>query len=97
ADLASLIEFLSDTLSIKVEEAIAAGGGGDAVLEFDDVTRTFNVSSKTIQRWRKQGLVALRYLFPDGRRRLGFLQSAVSTFAQANKDRVVRSAAFKQL
>ena len=72
ADLASLIEFLSDTLSLKVNEATA----GDAVLESDEVSRKFNVSSKTIQRWRKQGLIALRYLYPDGRRRLGFLESA---------------------
>ena len=85
ADLASLIEFLSDTLSIKIEEAASAG---DVVLEFDDVSRKFNVSSKTIQRWRKQGLMALRYLHPDGRRRLGFLESDVSRFAAQNKERV---------
>jgi RNA polymerase sigma factor (sigma-70 family) len=94
ADLSSLVEFLSDTLSIKVEEAAPAG---DTVMEFDEVSRKFNVSSKTIQRWRKQGLVALRYLHPDGRRRLGFLESAVTRFAAANKDRVDRSASFKQL
>jgi RNA polymerase primary sigma factor len=94
ADLASLIEFLSDTLSIKVGEAAPPG---DAVMEFDDVSRKFNVSSKTIQRWRKEGLVALRYLYPDGRRRLGFLESAVAGFAAANQERVNRSAAFKQL
>jgi RNA polymerase sigma factor (sigma-70 family) len=94
ADLASLIEFLSDTLSIKVEEAAAAG---DAVLEFDEVSRKFNVSSKTIQRWRKQGLVALRYLYADGRRRLGFLESAVARFAAANKERLERTAAVKPL
>ena len=97
ADLASLIEFLSDTLSIKVEEAAewaGTGGGaaGDRVMEFDDVSRKFNVSSKTIQRWRKEGLVALRYLYPDGRRRLGFLESAVAQFAALNKERVERSA-----
>ncbi len=98
ADLASLIEFLSDTLSLKVEDAAEWGGGaGDTVLEFDEVTRKFSVSSKTIQRWRKQGLVALRYLHPDGRRRLGFLESAVARFAALNKERVERSASFKQL
>jgi RNA polymerase primary sigma factor len=94
ADLASLIEFLSDTLSIRVEDAAPPG---DTVMEFDEVSRKFNVSSKTIQRWRKQGLVALRYLHPDGRRRLGFLESAVARFAAANKERVDRSASFKQL
>ena len=76
ADLATLIEFLSDTLAIKIEDAEAIGGAGlggagDSVLALEDVTRTFNVSSKTIQRWRKEGLIALRYVYPDGRRRLG--------------------------
>ena len=94
ADLASLIEFLSDTLSIRVEEAAETG---EAVLEFEEVSRRFNVSSKTIQRWRKQGLIALRYLYPDGRRRLGFLESSVQQFAKANKERVEKSAAFTQL
>jgi RNA polymerase sigma factor (sigma-70 family) len=94
ADLATLMEFLSDTLSIKVEEAAPAG---DAVLALEDVTRKFNVSSKTIQRWRKQGLIALRYVYPDGRRRLGFLESAIAQFATVNKERVERSATFKQL
>jgi RNA polymerase sigma factor (sigma-70 family) len=94
ADLASLIEFLSDTLSIKVEDAAATG---DTVLEFDDVSKKFNVSSKTIQRWRKQGLIALRYLHPDGRRRLGFLESDITRFAADNKEKVDRSAGFTQL
>ena len=99
ADLATLIEFLSDTLAIKIEDAEAIGGtgAGDSVLALEDVTRTFNVSSKTIQRWRKEGLIALRYVYPDGRRRLGFLDSAVRQFAHANKEHGPRSATFKQL
>ncbi len=94
ADLSTLIEFLSDTLSIKVDEAIA---GGDAVLSMEEVSRKFSVSSKTIQRWRKQGLIALRYVYPDGRRRIGFLEGAVAQFAVDNKERVEKSATFKQL
>jgi RNA polymerase sigma factor (sigma-70 family) len=98
ADLSTLIEFLSDTLSIPIEQAVAecaAGAGGILVLE--EVTKKFSVSSKTIQRWRKQGLIAMRYVYPDGRRRLGFAESAVARFAAENKDRVARSATFKQL
>src|SRR5689334_6379919 len=53
ADLATLIEFLSDTLAIPVEQGAAPG---DTVMALEDVTRKFNVSDKTIQRWRKQGL-----------------------------------------
>jgi RNA polymerase primary sigma factor len=94
ADLSTLVEFLSDTLSITVEEAAATG---DAVLTFEEVTKKFSVSSKTIQRWRKDGLIAMRYVYGDGRRRLGFLESAVGRFAAANRERIERSAAFKQL
>src|ERR1700743_1298077 len=50
ADLSTLIEFLSDTLSIKIEDAIARGG--DAILSLEEVSKKFTVSSKTIQRWR---------------------------------------------
>ncbi|HUO11012.1 MAG TPA: sigma-70 family RNA polymerase sigma factor [Phycisphaerae bacterium] len=95
ADLSTLIEFLSDTLSIKVEDATPHNA--DSVLSMEEVSRKFSVSSKTIQRWRKQGLIALRYIYPDGRRRLGFLEARVSQFAQDNKERVERSATFKQL
>ena len=95
ADLATLIEFLSDTLALRVEEAAEPG---DSIMALEDVTRKFNVSDKkTIQRWRKQGLIAMRYIYPDGRRRLGFLESAVGQFAAANKERVDRSANFKQI
>ncbi len=98
ADLSTLIEFLSDTLAIRIEEALAACAAEEGgILLLEEVTRKFSVSSKTIPRWRKQGLVAMRYLYADGRRRLGFLESAVKRFAEDNKERVARSATFKQL
>ncbi len=96
ADLSTLIEFLSDTLSIKIADAVAPDST-DSVLTMEEVSKKFTVSSKTIQRWRKQGLIALRYVYDDGRRRLGFLNSAVTQFAGDNKERLERSASFKQL
>jgi len=93
ADLSTLIEFLSDTLSIKLEQA----GASDTILSFEDISKKFTVSSKTIQRWRKQGLIALRYIYPDGRRRLGFMEASVAQFAADNKERLERSAAFNQI
>ncbi len=101
ADLASLIEFLSGTLSLRIED-FAAGSPNSAspaesVLEFEQVSRNFNVSAKTIQRWRKQGLYALKFICPDGRRRLGFPASVVAQFAAANREKIERSAAFAPL
>src|SRR5437868_1040490 len=51
AGLSQFIELLSETLSIPVADA------KEPVLTLDQVTQQFNVSSKTIQRWRRQGLM----------------------------------------
>jgi RNA polymerase sigma factor (sigma-70 family) len=46
------------------------------------------VTSKTIQRWRRRGLPARRFVFPDGKRRVGFLLSSVERFFTAHRDQV---------
>ena len=56
----------------------------------------FNVSTKTISRWRQQGLVSRRFVF-DGRKRVGFLKSSVEQFVARNEDRVRRGTRFSQL
>jgi RNA polymerase sigma factor (sigma-70 family) len=91
ADLSTFIEFISETLEIH------ADAQGEAVLTLEEVSRNFGVSSKTIQRWRKQGLIAQRYVFGDGRKKLGFLRSYAAKFAAANADRVSSAANFRQL
>lgn len=91
ADLSVFVEFISDTLDIP------ADGQGEPVLTLEQVTAQFGVSSKTIQRWRKLGLLAQRYVFGDGRRRLGFRKSAVEKFAANNVERVSSAAVFRQL
>jgi len=91
ADLAYLIDFLSRTLALPAAEA------GEPVLPLEEMTRRFSVSTKTIQRWRRQGLLAGRYVFADGRQRLGFRESAVQQFAAAQAVRLPPAAAFTQL
>jgi RNA polymerase primary sigma factor/RNA polymerase sigma factor len=68
----------------------------DAVLSIEEVAKRFNVSTKTISRWREHGLVAGRYRI-SGRTRVGFLESAVEAFLRANPLRVARGARFSQL
>jgi RNA polymerase primary sigma factor len=73
-DLGVLIEQVSagmQMLSAEVDEP---------VLSIDDVTARFNVTSKTIQRWRRKGLVSRRFIFPDGKSRVGFLLSSIERF-----------------
>jgi RNA polymerase primary sigma factor len=69
---------------------------GEEVLSIEDLARRFNVSTKTISRWRDHGLVAQRYSV-DGRRRVGFLASAVERFIRDNRSRIERGSKFSQL
>jgi RNA polymerase sigma factor (sigma-70 family) len=62
-----------------------------------ELAETIGVSTKTIYRWRKLGLVPRKYIFPDGVRRLGFLQSKVDEFIGANPELVNRAKGFDRL
>src|SRR5215207_7252846 len=90
-DLGLLIEHVSDTLDV------ATASVAEPVLTIEDVTERFNVTSKTIQRWRRKGLPARRFVFPDGKRRVGFLLSSVERFFSGHKEQVARGMNFSQL
>jgi RNA polymerase primary sigma factor len=82
-DLGLLIEQLSESLDLKTLDA------GEPVLAIDDVAEKFNVSSKTLQRWRRRGLPARRFTFPDGKKRVGFLLSSVERFVAAHAEQII--------
>jgi RNA polymerase primary sigma factor/RNA polymerase sigma factor len=77
-------------------ELPAAPGADEQVLSIEDLARRFNVSTKTISRWRDHGLVAQRFDI-EGRRRVGFLASAVEQFIRRNPVRIERGSRFSQL
>jgi RNA polymerase sigma factor (sigma-70 family) len=81
-DLGLLIERVSETLEIRTDSL------AEPILQIDDVTERFNVTSKTIQRWRRKGLPARRFIFPDGKRRVGFLISSVERFFANHQDQL---------
>jgi len=89
-DLQLFVEDLSDSADIRVEDV------PEIVSTVDQLGEKFNVSTKTISRWRKQGLVSRRFIF-NGRKRVGFLQSSVDRFVAKNRERVDRGARFSQL
>ena len=84
---------------VDAEPAVVPGGAvmaGEQVLSIEELARRFSVSTKTISRWRDHGLVAQRYTV-DGRRRVGFLTSAVERFIRENPLRIERGSKFSQL
>jgi RNA polymerase primary sigma factor/RNA polymerase sigma factor len=89
-DLHLLVEDLSDSANIPVEMA------GERVLTVKELAKQWNVSTKTIARWRRQGLVSRRFVF-DNRKRVAFLQSSVDRFVTRYPQWVQRGAQFSQL
>ena len=89
-DLRLLVEDLSDAIGLSADAV------GEQVFTVDELAKQFNVSTKTISRWRALGLVSRRLVF-DGRKRVGFLRSSVDRFVKNNPVRVERGAKFSQL
>lgn len=89
-DLRLFVEDVSDAANLPADAA------GERVLTVEELSKMFQVSTKTISRWRQQGLVSRRFLF-DGRKRVGFLQSSIDRFVKGNEDRVSRGSRFSQL
>ncbi len=89
-DLRLFVEDISDAAELRADAM------GEQVFTVDQLAKQFNVSTKTISRWRTLGLVSRRLVF-DGRKRVGFLRSSVDQFVKRNADRVERGARFSQL
>lgn len=78
------------------ELATAANEQGENVYTAEELAQRFNVSIKTIGRWRRRGLLARKFVFRDGRR-YGFLESTVERFVQDNPKLVAQAGQFKRL
>ena len=89
-DLRCFVEDLSGSVDLPVENV------AEPVLTVDDVSKRFNVSTKTVDRWRDRGLVSRRFMF-GSRKRIGFLLSSVERFAKQHPEEVKRGSRFSQL
>ena len=89
-DLRLFVEDLSDAANVAAESA------GERVVTVEELANRFNVSTKTISRWRRLGLISRRFVM-DGRKRVGFLESSVERFVTQNSDKVRRGSQFSQL
>ncbi|HUV40513.1 MAG TPA: hypothetical protein VMW23_01840, partial [Sedimentisphaerales bacterium] len=82
-------------LSSQVAEP--ADQQSEKVYSIEQLAKSFNVSAKTIDRWRKRGLAGKKFVFSDGLKRLGFLQSSVDGFVGKNQQLASRAGAFNRL
>jgi RNA polymerase sigma factor (sigma-70 family) len=90
-DLGRMVEQVSAGLKLSRDEI------PEAVYTIKEAAEHFSVSQKTIQRWRRQGLVAWKFKGDDGRTRVGLRASSLERFANKNAGRVEDAAAFSRL
>lgn len=90
-DLGCFIEDLSDSADLSVEEI------REPIQTVEELSRELSVSTKTISRWRQQGLSSRRLIFDGGRKRVALLRSSIDWFVTHNSERVKRGERFSQL
>lgn len=76
--------------------AAVAKSSGERVFTVDQLAKLFNVSTKTISRWRSVGLEGRMFDF-GGRKQLGFPRKSVAQFIRENPKRVKRGSQFSQM
>ncbi len=92
ADLAALVEILSDSLA-----AHGADSAGTAVRPLAELAREWGVSRKTIDRWRRIGLVARRTRGPSGKPTLVVREDVARAFAARHAAEIQRAASYSRI
>jgi RNA polymerase sigma factor (sigma-70 family) len=90
-DLRIFISKLAGQLARPVSEQ------SQKIYTIQELAGLFDVSRKTVDRWRKRDLIGRRYIFEDGLRRFGFLQSTVDEFVREHRDLIAKARGFKRL
>ncbi len=90
-DLVNLAE------QITRKTTIGVGDLNEPYRTYEELASDLQVSTKTIRRWRRRGLMGFRVNGDDGVGRLVYLKSTIDRFVEQNKNLVERGAAFKQL
>lgn len=88
------LELFIARLSGKLAEPVAELA--ERVYTIDELSKRLGVSTKTIGRWRRRGLLARKFVFEDGTHRFGFLESTVEKFGQDNAELVGKASSFRR-
>ena len=90
-DLLRLLLDVCDSANIRTSEY------QEPVYDTSALARQFRVSTKTVQRWRRRGLPARKLVFPDGKKRIAFLEGSVQWFVKDRPGQIRRSMRFSQM
>ena len=90
-DLQIFISILSGRLARSVADR------KEKIYTIQELAKTLGLSTKTIYRWRGRGLLATKFIFNDGKKRFGFLQSTVDKFLKDNPDLISGAKNFARL
>jgi len=91
ADLPTMAEHLTRRGAPRIEDL------SGAYRTHDDVAAEFNISTKTLRRWRSKGLLGIRAVTEGNKPRLVFSERSISRFKKRNADLIERGRAFKLL
>jgi RNA polymerase primary sigma factor len=82
-------------LSGKLAEPVSAQE--EKIFSIAELAEELNVSVKTVERWRHRGLPAKKYIFDDGIRRLGIMESDLERFSKRNPKFISYAVNFRRL
>lgn len=90
-DLINLVQRLSDDLELPPDYE------GRHPVPIPETARKLNISTKTVQRYRKQGLVSHYVVFPDQEKRLVCFEDAIERFIERHRKRLERASRFSRV
>jgi len=90
-DLMRVLEAISEGAPQNVDDV------DDRVYTLPEVSDICRVAVRTIRRWRRRGLVSRKYIFGDGRTRIGIREAALERFIDRNEEAVEASMRFSKL
>jgi RNA polymerase primary sigma factor len=94
-DLADYLSIFLWKISGQVDDPVSEQG--QKVYTIEQLARDMNVSEKTINRWRRRGLVARKYTFDDGKKRLAVSQAGLDKFITENREMIDKAAVYSRL
>ncbi|MCZ6834990.1 MAG: hypothetical protein O7G85_04380 [Planctomycetota bacterium] len=90
-DLINLVQRLSDDLELPPDY------DGRSPVLIPETAQKLNISTKTVQRYRKQGLVSHYVVYPDQEKRLVCFEDAIDRFIKRHQKRLERASRFTRL